>query len=429
DFGNLVNSFSSNKFNWFKELSMGVDIWRQEFQLALIQGDSTFLEGSGNPYTGIRLSFDYTLNYQQSIQGYTFFKYSRDYLSGEAELSFVNPLGNHSLWKLENHFEGNSFYRDDNLKYFQNISSLAFKLREFGPFTLDLEDEFLLRRYDNESNTYPNYLNNSFNGLAKLDLGIGSYIGASYRNVQRIHSNYDVNDYQENRFELSWFQAVSRNMSFSFENELRFRNYTNVPVDTTFQDYWEDYFRGDLRIPFHSFLGTEIQGSITKRDYDFFSVKSLPDYVQWEIEPELYFNLGSDWRISAGFYYSEQIHQKFVNRVPVASVDAAVSIPFEDYFSYGPTLTIEFFQIDGIMLNLRESFLLQRYPNFQTRNVQSFNLYSDRNINSILLFFSWNISHRWRCSVLANMDDDRSRKVESSDSQNTLVGLEVNYLF
>ncbi|MFQ5771350.1 MAG: hypothetical protein ACE5HX_12485, partial [bacterium] len=333
DFGNLVNSFSSNKFNWFKELSMGVDIWRQEFQLALIQGDSTFLEGSGNPYTGIRLSFDYTLNYQQSIQGYTFFKYSRDYLSGEAELSFVNPLGNYSLWKLENHFEGNSFYRDDNLKYFQNISSLAFKLREFGPFTLDLEDEFLLRRYDNESNTYPNYFNNSFNGLAKLDLGIGSYIGASYRNVQRIHSNYDVNDYQENRFELSWFQAVSRNMSFSFENELRFRNYTNVPVDTTFQDYWEDYFRGDLRIPFHSFLGTEIQGSITKRDYDFFSVKSLPDYVQWEIEPELYFNLGSDWRISAGFYYSEQIHQKFVNRVPVASVDAAMSIPFEDYFS------------------------------------------------------------------------------------------------
>ena len=258
---------------------------------------------------------------------------------------------------------------------------------------------------------------------------IGSYLGAGYRNIQRLHANYAVNDYRENRFELSWFQAVGRNMSFSFENELRYRNYTNVPVDTTFQDYWEDYFRGDLRIPFNSFFGTEIQGSITKRDYDFFSVKSLPDYVQWEIEPELYFKLGADWRIGAGFYYSEQIHQKFVNRVPVASVDAVVSIPFEDYFSYGPTLTIEFFQIDGIMLNLRESFLLQRYPNFQTRNVQSFNLYSDRNINSILLFFSWNISNRWRCSVLANMDDDRSRKEESGDSQNTLVGLEVNYLF
>ena len=353
------------KFNWSNELSTGVDLWQLEFQMASFDDDTTSLEdfsneGSGNPYTGLRISFDYTANSRRSIQGYTFLKYIRDYLSGEAELRFVNQIGHRVSWNFAERFEGNTFYRDNDLKYIQNISTFNIKINRLGPFVFDIEDELLIRRYADESNIYPSYINNSINGLAKLDIGLGSMIGVGYRNVQRLHSNFEVNDYKENRVDELWYQSIGRQVRLSFENELRFRDYTNVPLDTTFQDYMENYFRGEVSLPFNSVLGFEFLGTLTKRDYKFTSIKSLPDYLLWEIEPELYFNISSDLRLSVCFYYSDQTHHKFLNRVLVSSVDAALSIPFEYYYTFGPSFTIEFFNIDVLMFNLRESFHHQR---------------------------------------------------------------------
>lgn len=417
------------KFNWSRELITGVDLWRQEFEFAFLQVDSTFLEGNGNPYTGIRLNFDYGTDYQNSIQGYTFLKYSRDYLSGEADFRLIKPMSSNSNWELENRIEGTSFHQDFDLKYLQNTSSLEFYFHSLGPFSLEIADEFILRRYDDESSTYPNYFSNTFNGFVKLATGISSYLGAGYRNIQRFHPNFDENDYQENRADFTFFQTVGYGSSFSLENQLRFRNYANIPADTSFQfDYWEEYFKGTIRLAFSATFGTEFEGAITKRDYQLISAIT-PDYLLWEVEPEMYFNLSSEWRISAGFFYSRQTHEKLANRLPVAAVDAALSIPFEDYYSYGPIFEVEFFRINGLLFSIRESFLIERYPNALTGNVPGFNLYSDRNINSIMFFLTWSISPRWQLGVLANMDDDRSQKDVSGDSQNTIVGIEFNYLF
>ncbi|NIR52932.1 hypothetical protein GWO43_30380, partial [candidate division KSB1 bacterium] len=65
----------------------------------------------------------------------------------------------------------------------------------------------------------------------------------------------------------------------------------------------------------------------------------------------------------------------------------------------------------------------------ENQNVDLIGIYQDRNINSIMLFLTWNVSRRWRFSVFANMDDERSQREDNLDSQNTVVGLEVNYLF
>jgi hypothetical protein len=417
------------KFNWSREIVTGVDLWRQQFEFAFVEGDSTFLEGNGNPYTGVRLNFDYGTSYQNSIQGYTFFKYSRDYLSGEADFRLIKPLSSNSTWKLQNRFEGTSFYKDFNLKYLQNASSVEFDFRSLGAFSLEIAEEFILRRYDNENSTYPNYFNNTFTGFVRMATGVSSFIGVGYRNIQRFHPKFQENDYQENRVDFTFFQTLGYGSSFSLENKLSFRNYTNIPADTSFQfDYWEEYLKGTLRVAFSSTFGTEFRAAITKRDYQLMSAIT-PDYLLWEVEPELYFNLSSEWRINLGFFYSKQTHEQLFNRSPFLGSDAAFSIPFEDYYNYGPIVTIEFFRINGLLFSIRESFLIERYPNSLTRDVQSFNLYSDRNINSIMVFLTWNISSRWQLGVLANMDDDRSQKNVSGDSQNTIVGIEFNYFF
>ena len=176
-----------------------------------------------------------------------------------------------------------------------------------------------------------------------------------------------------------------------------------------------------MSLDFTRTIGTEIRTSLLKRKYSFVS-ETLPDYLFWEVEPQIYFRINQEWRIGFGAYYAQQNHDK------LSSV--------ADYYKAGPVVTLELFQIDGILLSLRESFTFERYPNIQTDSGRNsdpnagslFNFYSDRNSNSLSLFLTWNVSARWQLNVLANLDDDRHRD-DSGDSQNTLVGLDLNYSF
>jgi len=228
-----------------------------------------------------------------------------------------------------------------------------------------------------------------------------------------------------------WSQALGELSSLSLENEVRVRDYKNVTREHFFQDFWETYFVGDLTIGVTDVIGTRVSGVFSKRDYQFHSATSLPDDSYWQVEPELFFNIGEKWKLGAGWHYGEQNHESASAAASPVSADAAslASITFEDYHEYGPIITIDFFELNGILFSLRQSFLLRRYPNTPTQNVDQFNLYTDRNSNSVLLFLTWPITSRWELNVLANLDDDRSQKDSSGDSQNTLLDVEISYSF
>ncbi len=296
---------------------------------------------------------------------------------------------------------------------------------------MEIDDEFRIRRYATVDSTYPNYFQNSVGGAARLNLSLGSYLSLGYHNLQRWHPDFDVNDYGEHQIRASWSQALGELSSLSLENEVRVRDYKNVTREHFFQDFWETYFVGDLTVGVTDAIGTRVSGVFSKRDYQFHSATSLPDDSYWQVEPELFFNIGEKWKLGAGWHYGEQRHESASAADSPVSADAAsvASITFEDYREYGPIITIDFFELNGILFSLRQSFLLRRYPNTPTQNVDQFNLYTDRNSNSVLLFLTWPITSRWELNVLANLDDDRSQKDSSGDSQNTLLDVEISYSF
>jgi len=420
---------TEKRFRWTRQITTGVDFWRHRFNFNLLQSDSTFLDGSGNPSTAARINFEYGNDYRNSLQGYTNLKYSRDYLVGEANVRWSRPLADKSFWRIENRIEGNSFFEEyGNLKYLQNETSLALRLQESRTVTFDINEEFLLRKYDTESAIYSNYFDNDIRVHGKLSAGTGTLLGLGLRNNLRRHPNFDLKDYTENRLSASWLQSVGP-LNFSFENFLRYRDYTNAPDDTTFQDYLENSLYADIVLAFAPTVGLDIEGTFTRRNHDGENLSSLPDYTFWEIEPQLYVKLGSDWKISGGFYYATQIHDRLSLDPSVDNARSAFSILFEDYYRFGPTVTVEVFRSDGFILSVKESYLLERYPNSRTNTLADFNLFSDRNINSILLFMTWNIDPRWQMSLIANLDDDRGQKDDTSDSQTTIVGLEIGYNF
>ncbi len=427
-----------SSFSWSREIVTGVDLWRHQFQFEVPQVDvvtlastlTSFEASGGNPYTGVRFTFDYARD-RTDFHAFTSFRYSRDYLSGEVDLRLNRAMGPAATWKLQNRFSGNSFYRDQELRYFQNATILGFDFRRIGPFAFNIEDEFLIRRYGDEINTYPNYWHNAFKSSLALYYQPRSRIRAGYRNVSRIHPKFEVNDYRENRLDFSWYQALGREAGLSLENEYRIRDYTNVEVDTFFQDYKELYVRGTLLLPASRAFGLELEGAATRRDYRLLGANSLPDYWFWELEPELYVRVASDWRVGLGAVYQDQSYEEIATRLVRVglSEDAALGIVFEDYYAYGPVVTIELFKADGFLLSLQESFLFQRHPNQLNVASDFASIYQDRNINSILLFLSWTVASRWRFTAVANLDDERSRRNDNNDSQNTIVGLEVNYTF
>ncbi len=442
---NLTNTSlkPANKFSWSRELSSGVDVWhwRQEIDLGTIPNDaallasasidSTILESNGNPFTGVRFKFDYGTGFRNSVQSMVFLKYSRDYLSGEVNAKIDKPIGAKSSWRFENRFQGTSYFRSGFgiNKFWQNTSMLLFKVQGSRLFSFDFGDEFILRRYDhknegnNEQESYPDYLNNTLRTSTRLNFGFGSFVELGYKNVQRKHSTSKKRDYQENRVSLSFLKTSSKSFNLNLETDLRLRDYANPQPDSNsiYADFWENNFAGDMRLDFTGKVGSEVRSNLLKREYRFVS-ESLFDYLFWEVEPQLYFRFNEDWRIGSGVYYAQQSHNK--------STSAA------DYYKVGPVVTLELFQINGVLLSLREAFIFERFPNIETdvnRNSNEndsslINFYSDRNSNSLSLFLTWNVSPRWQLNILANFDDDRHRD-NSGDSQNTLVGLDLNYTF
>lgn len=414
---------------WTRQVITGMDFWRHEFNFNFLESDSTLLDGSGNPSTALRLGFDYGSDYRNSLQGYTHLKYSRDYLVGEANVRWTQPLADQSYWKLENRFEANSFSDDyGNLKYLQNESSLAFRLQEPDRIKFDLVEQFMLRRYDGESSSYSDFFDNDIRVEGKFSPALGMLLGLGLRNKLRFHPTFDLKDYVENRLRAIWLQTVGP-FNFNLENDLSYRDYTNAPVDTTYQDYLENTLYGDMELTLTRSVGVQIRGTVTRRNYDGDTLNRLPDYTFWEAEPELYVKFGSDWKLSGGFYYAEQKHETKVTDARLDPNNASFSILFEDYYRYGPSITLDLFRSDGFILSVKESYLMERYPNSPSSTITDFSLFSDRNINSILLFMTWNIDLRWQINLIANIDDDRGRRNDSSDSQSTIVGLELGYSF
>jgi len=143
--------------------------------------NSTILESNGNPFTGVRFKFDYGTGFRNSIQSMVFFKYSRDYVSGEVNAKIVKPIGTKSSWRFENRFQGTSYFRSFGInKFWQSTSLLLFRIQASRLFSFDFGDEFILRRYDhknennNEDESYPDYFNNTFRTAIRLNFGLGS---------------------------------------------------------------------------------------------------------------------------------------------------------------------------------------------------------------------------------------------------------------
>lgn len=439
---------------WRREVLFGVDLWQQKYELGAFSADTMFSDG--NPFVGVRFSFNHNpaakLNQQKSlysklpaitenralnVDAYALLKSSRDYFSGEIEFNARQALGSGSYWRLQNRLEGTSYQRDFDLQYWQNVTS-ALAVAEINKnFRLEVADEFRWRRYREQNDFYPNYIQNRAGLGVVFNPAYTTRLDARYNYTVQAHDLCASHDYVEHRVETSIFQNSSANSSVQLENIWRNRIYPNDAAadgcSNAYQKtYQEEYARADLRLGLVEALALRIDGDFVLRQYETPS-DSIPDFLGATVNPQLQFSLSSSFQIRAGYLYALRVYESDIIQPSRVSTSApATNFSFyEDYYSHGFTLGIDLIRTDGLLLSLNENFEMRTYPNSTASNTADLGLfsYTDRNINSLLLFFSWSFRPRWQANVLANFDNDYSRVDDQSDSRNTLFAIDLGYAF
>jgi hypothetical protein len=440
------------KSEWRREILFGVDLWQQKYELGAFSADTIFSDG--NPFVGLRLSINHdparvNLGNAKSsplrippesrsfkFDAYALLKSSRDYYSGEVEFNARQSLGRGSYWRIQNRLEGTSYHRDFNLQYWQNMTSALAVAEVNRNFRLEVADELRWRRYHSQTDFYPNYIQNRASLGVAFNSGFTTRLDTRYNYIVQAHGRFSIQDYLEHRVESSIFQSSAANSSIALENIWRKRIYpNNFSTDTSsysyLQTYQEEYARADLQFGLVPAFALRIEGDFVLRQYQTPS-DSVPDFLGVTVNPQLQFNLSPSLQIRAGYLYALRVYENnLIQENPSSTAASASPLFYEDYYSHGFTMRIDLIRTDALLFSISEIFEMRTYPHSAAYNISDLGLYSytDRNINSLLLFFSWNFQPRWQANVLANFDNDYSRLDDQSDSRNTLFSIDLAYSF
>jgi len=432
----IVATPSSKPANWqwTREVVAGVDYWHQEFELGFSDDDSLYSDRRGNPFTGLRLNLTRGNDSENSFSAHSFLKASRDYASGELETRWRRNLAGKTSGLLIDRLEGTSYSRDLDLKYWQNTSTLQISFAPARSFRVECDDEFRYRGYQHQSSTYPNYLHNRIRFGGSYLGGVSTRIDAAYDYSVRLHPRFSDNDYFEHRIDASIYQATATNSSMYLQNIWRVRDYAGGGSDSTYQNtYQEEHLRGEFRFGLTPRLAIRLDGDYTLRQYEVPS-SNTPDFANTFVNPQFVVKILDDWQLSLGYMYLLRVHGKdlvHTDRSPVTDTRSleAGYVGYEDYNSHGVTLSVELFRISGLMVSINETYEMRTYPNSPTNALPGLGLYTDRNINTLLLFLTYALNDRLQFSAIANLDNDRSRIDNQSDSRSTLFSIDVGYSF
>jgi hypothetical protein len=403
------------------EAFWGADLWQQKFGIAFDDTDSTLFESEGNPFAGFRLFFKSLLTAKTTTQGNIEGKLSNQYNTLQANINHEIRHSPNLNSYLRNRFEATDYKRNDDLQYVYDrlIVGGTFKTGERS--SIELEEELQVRNYAVESDFFQDFLQNEI----KARLGFAFYgVGRSdlmCRLRQRRYGSLPDKNYGEHIFEVDYWPLSLSKSSLYTRLQGRIRSYQNGYVDSLFtNDFREIYGELVFRENLSDRFGLRLEAEVESRHYQYFST-ATPDYSDVTVFPSFSLSPAMSWSINFGYRYRNRLHR--------LNGDNENSVEIEDYFSHGPSLSIDIFTFGGFMASISNTFELRRYPNAPAENGTGLSLYSNRNINSLFLFVTWNLSDHWLLNLFSTIDDDDDRNLEGSDSRSNLVNIELSFKF
>jgi len=409
----------SPKTNWsFYGLS-GSELWQQTFGFSTGRRDSTLHESEANPFGGFRFLLEYQNEKDKTAEFELEAKASNEYNSADVIFDFKNRLGDLSYF-VSNYFNTTLYNRETSLNYLDERFAVGGILGT-GDVGLKLRSESQFRNYSENSEYFYSYFQNRLEAAGYSLLPVLGRFEIEYIQKNRSHKDKSERDFTER---WTGFEYRSHQLG-KLKIDARIydikRNYTSDYADSLYNNsFTEFYYDGNYRFTTNKHLTLRLDNQVRHRQYehDYFAT---PNYYQYSFEPSLEVYPGHPFHVRFGYQY-----QKF----DYYSNEETTSDPdIEDYIAHGPIVGLDVIAFNGFVASLSNSYEFRRYPNSPISEDSYYSLYSNRNINSLFLYLSWNLSNNWELNVLGHFDYDKEQDQEGNDSRTNLLNFELSYRF
>jgi len=389
----------------------GADFDRHEFEYEYEQSDSTILEEISKPYIGINTEyvFQNTLNFE--IDLYNSVKYNKEYLRDDYQLSY-------RLNKLKLILGG--YYN----KSFDNTYSSYWEHKFIGTFSSSISsnakiyfrENFNYKTFSLSEYTYTDFYRNYFETLGELNFdNLTYFIQYNLENNEYLGNN--ENDYQQHRLRIGYKNLNNSGLKNIVTLEGTQRNYELAYGDSSFSNiYNQILMEAEIDIRLSNLFELQVEDNFIDKLYNNKSTFE-PDYIWNYLRPTLNIDIMTDLQFGMGYEWEVKSHSEIE--------EDGVSSKEQDYHSNGIFSSLNYFSESGSFLSFSISYQWRRYADSPTNDL--INLYSSRNIMSLMISGYFPVYNNVSLSILGMYDNDNDIDNDQGRTQSTIFNIELEY--
>lgn len=404
---------NSNFKNLSLVLSTGIDFDRHEFEYNYNSSDSTILEEFTKPFTSMELDYILFSSKESSFNINNSIRYDNQNLRDDYYLNYKNK-------NLNIKFGGylNKSYNSTYSSYWENNFRIAFSENILDNVKIFFQDYYNYKLFSESDLNYTDYYRNFLE--LNLEYQFTNYeILALYKNELNEYLGNENNDYKQNSIGIGYKKTTYRNFVHSAILEYELRDYETLFGDSTLSNKYNQIsllIDWDYRLVDNLAFGLE--NHFIKKRYHFQSTFE-PDYYWNYLRPLIEFNFLSTLQLGFGYEWELKIHS-LIEENGTSSTE-------QDYNSNGVYSSISYFTLEGITLLFTASYQWRKYPDSPTNDL--INLYSSRNILSLIATGNIPINKNLGINILAVYDNDKDVDNDQGNTQSSIYNIELEYRF
>lgn len=402
---------SDKKFK-FSILS-GIDFDRHEFEYNYEQNDSTIMEEISKPYVGLNTEFIIKNTDITKLNLYNSLRYDNEYLRDDYQLSYYSK----QLRIIFGGYYNKSFNADYSSYWDQKFQGTYFTTL-WENVNLSAHDRFNYKNYSQSDITYTDFYRNYLEGSGEIYIEDWTFYGKYSYDINELLGNSN-NDYQQHAFEMGYRNFMDLKFKHSISAEMAFRDYELVYGDSAYSNYYsQSILKAETDFYLTDILSMQIVGQF---NYKIYNKKSTfePDYTWDFLRPTLNIDISSEMQLGLGYELEHKFHKEIE--------EDGVSSKEQDYKTKGIYASINYFAGTETYFWFSLSYQWRRYPESLTNDL--INLYSSRNILSLMLMGYIPIYRNIKLNIMGMYDNDKDIDNDQGMTQSSLFNIEIEYGF
>jgi hypothetical protein len=407
------NQYDNSINNFTFSIITGIDFDKHEFEYGYQTSDSTIVEELNKPYTGISLDYILHNSKENSFNLYNYLRVDSENLRENYQINFIH---NNLNLRVGGHL--NKSFNTVYSSYWENNLRIKYKKDLSKKTKISFRNNYNYKTFDKSDLNYTDYYRNYFE--SNLNYLYSNYdLNLQYLNEINEFLGNDNNDYIQNTFKTGFRNLKNWDFRHSASIIYEIRNYQFIYGDSTISnDYNQLGIHVDLNLKIHNSWSLKFENHLIKKMYKNQSTFE-PNYLWNNFRPVLIVDIYSIIQFGIGYESEIKSHTK-IEEDGNASTE-------QDYNSNGIFSSLDYFTTEGITFSLSLSYQWRRYPESPTNDL--INLYSSRNVLSLMAFGNFPLYNNFGLNLLAIYDNDKDIDNDQGNTQSSIFNIELEYKF